>query len=49
MDWLAHNIYWTDMGTKRIEVAKTDGNYRRAIIWTKLQEPRSIAVDPIEG
>lgn len=49
VDWVWQNIYWTDLGTKKIEVSRNDGKYRRAIIWTGLQEPRSIAVHPING
>lgn len=49
VDWLSHNIYWTDTGTKRIEVARVDGKFRRPVIWKGLHEPRSIAVDPNLG
>lgn len=29
VDWIARNIYWTDTGTDRIEVARLNGNIRK--------------------
>ena len=49
VDWVANNIYFTDTGTNRIEVARLDGSGRRAIIWRDVISPRSIAIDPSEG
>jgi len=49
VDWVAHNIYWTDMGSKRIEVAQLDGRARKVLIWKDISEPRSLALDPREG
>lgn len=31
VDWVARNIYWTDTGTDRIEVATLNGKHRRVI------------------
>lgn len=49
VDWIAKNLYWTDIGTKRIEVARLDGKSRRVLIWKDLSNPRSIVLDPPEG
>jgi len=31
VDWVARNIYWSDTGTDRIEVARLNGKHRRVI------------------
>lgn len=32
VDWVARNIYWTDTGTDRIEVARLNGKHRKVIL-----------------
>ena len=49
VDWAAGNIYWSDSGTDRIEVSRSDGTYRKTLFNTELVNPRSIVVDPIRG
>ena len=49
MDWIARNLYWTDTGTDRIEVARLNGTSRRVLISDDLDEPRAIALDPAAG
>ena len=49
VDWLGRNLYWTDTGTDRIEVAKLDGSSRKVLISRFLDEPRDITLDPIHG
>uniref|UniRef100_A0A667ZWB9 LDL receptor related protein 8 n=1 Tax=Myripristis murdjan TaxID=586833 RepID=A0A667ZWB9_9TELE len=49
LDWLQHNLYWTDSGDKSISVASVDGTKRRVLISTELSEPRAIALDPHHG
>ena len=49
VDWLGRNLYWTDTGTDRIEVAKLDGTSRKVLISRYLDEPRDINLDPIHG
>lgn len=49
VDWVAKNIYWVDTGSKRIEVARTDGTSRRVIVWKDLHQPRALAIDPANG
>lgn len=49
VDWVAHNIYWADTGSKRIEVARLNGSGRKVLLWKNIEEPQSIALDPSEG
>lgn len=46
VDWVAHNLYWADMGLKRLEVSRLDGSSRRVLLWRGLDDPRSLALDP---
>ena len=39
VDWVAGNVYWTDMSFNRIEVSRTDGRARRVLIWSDLTRP----------
>ena len=48
VDWVAHNLYWVDSGTRRVEMSHIDGSSRRVIVWRNVQ-PRSLAVDPTHG
>ena len=48
VDWVAHNLYWVDSGTRRVEMSHIDGSSRRVIVWRSVQ-PRSLAVDPAHG
>nr|XP_026694188.1 low-density lipoprotein receptor-related protein 6 isoform X2 [Ciona intestinalis] len=45
-DWIGRKLYWTDRGTKRIEVSELDGSHRKVLLWNNLDLPRAIAVDP---
>lgn len=49
LDWLQHNLYWTDSGDKSISVSSVDGTKRRVLISSDLSEPRAIALDPHHG
>lgn len=49
VDWVAHNLYWADTGSKKIEVARLDGSFRKVLFWERVEEPRSLALDPREG
>ena len=48
-DWLGKKLYWTDSETKRIEVANLDGTFRKVLYWNELDQPRAIALDPLNG
>jgi len=49
VDWLGSNLFWTDMGTQRIEVAWLTGQYRRVLVSDDLDQPRAIALFPQKG
>lgn len=49
VDWIARNIYWTDRGTKRIEVSRLNGTSRLVLVDDDLDEPRAISLDPVTG
>lgn len=49
VDWIARNLYWTDTGTDRIEVARLNGTSRKVLISEDLGEPRAIVLDPPKG
>ncbi|XP_061175466.1 very low-density lipoprotein receptor-like isoform X1 [Saccostrea echinata] len=49
VDWIYHNLYWTDTGYNTIEVASVDGSIRKILVDKDLDEPRSIALDPENG
>ena len=49
MDWIAQNLYWTDTGTDRIEVARVNGSSRKVLISDGLEEPRALCLDPANG
>ena len=49
VDWVAHNLYWADSGTQRVEMSRLDGSSRRVLLWKDVNEPRSIALDPQRG
>lgn len=45
-DWITDKIYWTDGGTNRIEVSKSDGSMRTLLAWDHIDKPRDIVVNP---
>jgi len=49
IDKVGRNIYWTDTGTNRIEVARLDGTMRKLLIKDGLDEPRAIVLDERNG
>lgn len=48
-DWLGKKLYWTDSETNRIEVSKSDGSQRKVLFWKDLDQPRAIALVPMDG
>lgn len=48
-DWLTNKLYWTDSEANRIEVATMEGDYRKVLFWTDLDQPRTIALIPQKG
>ena len=49
IDWIAENLYWSDVSTKIIEVSRIDGSYRKVLISAGLNHPSSIEISPEEG
>ena len=49
IDWIGRNLYWTDTGLDRIEVARLDGSVRKVIVADGLDEPRALCLDPAKG
>ena len=48
IDWMTHNIYWSQQELGRIEVSRLDGSYKRIIV--KEQSGKSVnrlKIDPI--
>ncbi|XP_068936741.1 low-density lipoprotein receptor-related protein 2 isoform X2 [Petaurus breviceps papuanus] len=49
VDWVGRHIYWSDASTNRIEVAKLDGRYRKWLVFTQLDQPAAVVVNPKLG
>lgn len=49
IDWTHDLLFFTDSGTKRIEVSTFDGLLRAVIIANDLNKPRAIVVHPGEA
>lgn len=49
VDWIYNHIYWTDAFKDTIELANFEGNMRKTLIKDRVQEPRAIALNPLEG
>lgn len=49
IDWIHDLIFWTDSGTRRVEVATLDGKIRHVLVSNDLDKPRAIAVHPGEA
>lgn len=46
VDWIHDLLFWTDSGTRRVEVASLDGSQRAVLAANDLDKPRAIAVHP---
>ena len=46
VDWVTGNIYWIDGKKKTIEVSDASGKLHRILVWTNLDKPRGLVLDP---
>ena len=49
VDWIAKNIYWSDVTAHRIEVSRLDGRNRKVLLWENIENPQALAVNPHNG
>lgn len=49
IDWIHELLFWTDSGTRRVEVSTFDGKLRAVIAANDLDKPRAIVVHPGYG
>lgn len=40
IDWIARNLYWTDTGRNYISVSRLNGEMRKVLIDSGIDEPR---------
>lgn len=49
VDWIHQNIYYTDIEANEIRMMSWDGRWVHTIVTEQLDQPRAIAVNPIDG
>lgn len=49
VDWVGKRIYWTDSGTRKVEMSDFDGNKRKTVASGNMGRPFAVAVDPEIG
>lgn len=49
VDWIHGNLYLSDTGLDRIEVARLNGSSRKILVDEDLVEPRALVLDPANG
>lgn len=49
IDWIHGNIYYTDISANKIQMISWDGLWTRTLVTDKLDLPRAIAVNPVDG
>ncbi|XP_071830844.1 low-density lipoprotein receptor-related protein 6-like isoform X3 [Apostichopus japonicus] len=48
-DWRNHKLYFIDSDRKVIEVSELDGSLRKVLVWTDMEKPRDVTLDPLHG
>jgi len=48
-DWIGRNVYWSDAGFRRIEVATVDGRARTILFQGREFLATAIVIDPRSG
>lgn len=46
VDWIHELLFWTDSGTRRVEVSTFDGKLRAVLAANDLDKPRAIVIHP---
>lgn len=46
VDWVHELLFWTDSGTRRVEVSTFDGKLRAVLAANDLDKPRAIVIHP---
>lgn len=46
VDWIHDLLFWTDSGTKRVEVATLETRIRHVLVSSDIDKPRAIVVHP---
>ena len=49
VDWIHNRLYWTDSELKTIESSDLDGGRRTVVVYTGLDSPIDIVLDPERG
>ena len=49
VDWINLNVYWTESGSKTVQVATLDGRHRKVLFRERVDKPRAIALHPAKG
>lgn len=49
LDWLHDRLYWTDPDRDTIESSDLDGGRMAIVVYSGLDKPRDIVVDPERG
>lgn len=48
-DWIYKNLYFTETLRHKVEVVSVTNRHRKILFDTNLDQPRGIAVDPLDG
>lgn len=49
IDWISHNLYWSDSSSHRIEIINLETRSRKVLIWKDIIEPRCLVLHPQKG
>ncbi|XP_041482271.1 low-density lipoprotein receptor-related protein 2-like [Lytechinus variegatus] len=49
VDWVGRKLYWVDSVNDVMEVAELDGSQRKTLVYTGMDQPRAVVVNPKHG